>query len=225
MRVVLMGPPGSGKGTQGTILSRRLNVPHIAPGNIFRYHVTHKTVFGQQIEAYMNRNEFVPDHVTNAMMMERLGQCQDGFILDGYPRTLQQMEMFKQYLTDQNLPLTMVAVLGVSAEVLMQRIQHRRVCRECGLVYHRIHLPPVMQNQCDACQGKVIQRQDDRIDAFAKRLVDYQRQTVPVVEAMEQSGLPLVHVDGEQSIPAVTKELLLNAERMKAYVCSAGGCA
>ncbi len=207
--LILMGPPGAGKGTQAKILSQRLGIPHVASGDLFRDHLHRQTPLGQLARQYMDRGELVPDDVTIGMIRERLEQpdCRDGVILDGFPRTLAQARALDEMLSKMGRSLVAVLYIRVREELLLRRLAGRWTCRTCGAVYHIEFNPPRIPGRCDLDGGTLYQREDDTEEVQRRRIQVYQEQTAPLVSFYRDRGL-LVEVDGEQPIPEVTAALL-----------------
>jgi Adenylate kinase (EC 2.7.4.3) len=207
--LILMGPPGAGKGTQAKILSQRLGIPHVASGDLFRDHLHRQTPLGQLARQYMDRGELVPDDVTIGMIRERLEQpdCRDGVILDGFPRTLAQARALDEMLSEMGRSLVAVLYIRVREELLLRRLAGRWTCRTCGAVYHIEFNPPRIPGRCDLDGGTLYQREDDTEEVQRRRIQVYQEQTAPLVSFYRDRGL-LVEVDGEQPIPEVTAALL-----------------
>ncbi|MBC7339400.1 MAG: adenylate kinase [Firmicutes bacterium] len=209
MRVVLLGPPGSGKGTQAARLGEHWGVPHISTGDAFRRAVAEGTPLGRLAREYMQRGELVPDEVVNGVVAARLAgeDCARGFVLDGYPRTVPQAEAFAALLEERGLRLDAVVDLVVSEEELVRRAAGRRVCARCGANYHLEFQPPREPGRCDRCGGELVQREDDLPATVAQRLAVYRRQTEPLVEFYRERGL-LVPVDGSGAVEEVTRVVL-----------------
>ena len=207
-RIVLLGLPGAGKGTQAELLAEALGLPHIASGDLFREHLDKGTELGQQARAYIERGDLVPDEVTIGMVSERLARpdCAGGFILDGFPRTVAQAEALEGVLSRMGTALDVVPLIRVREEVALARLAGRWTCRKCGAVYHTLFNPPRQEGVCDACGGELYQRPDETPEAHRRRLQVYQEQTAPLVTYYRQAGL-LVEVDGEQSIEDVQADL------------------
>ena len=209
MRLVIFGPPGAGKGTQAKLLSERLGVPHIATGDMLREAVKAGTRLGGLAKKYMDEGRLVPDEVVIGMVEERLRQpdCSKGFILDGFPRTIEQAEALDSELEKLGLKLDAVLNLEVGDEEVVKRIALRRTCRSCGAVFHLIFNPPRREGVCDRCGGELYQRDDDREEVVRNRLKVYRQQTKPLLEFYRRRGL-LRDVNGERSIEDVFKEIL-----------------
>ncbi len=207
-RVVLMGMPGAGKGTQAEMLTEALAVPHVASGDLFREHLDKGTDLGRQARAYIERGDLVPDPVTIGMVAERLGRadCAGGFVLDGFPRTVAQAQALERVLEQLGASLDVVPLIAVSEQVALARLAGRWTCRSCGAVFHTFFNPPQQVGVCDECGGELYQRPDETPEAHAHRLQVYQVQTAPLLAYYQQAGL-LVQVNGEQSIEDVQSDL------------------
>lgn len=207
-RIVLLGMPGAGKGTQAEQLAQALNIPHVASGDLFREHLEKGTELGRQARAYMDRGDLVPDEVTIGMIAERISRpdCADGFILDGFPRTVAQAEALERLLSQRRERLGLVAFIKVREEVALARLAGRWTCRGCGMVYHTLFNPPRQPGVCDVCGGELYQRSDETEEAHRRRLQVYQEQTAPLVDYYRRAGL-LVEINGEQSIDDVQADL------------------
>ncbi len=190
MRITLMGPPGSGKGTQAQRLVEKYQVPQISTGDLLRAAVAAGTPLGQQAKAIMERGELVPDELVIGIIRERLAEddTQRGFILDGFPRTVNQARALDELLADLDRPLQGAILLEVDEEALVKRISGRRVCERCGAVYNIYSNPPQKEGICDACGGPLIQRADDNEDTVRQRLKVYREQTAPVLEYYRDQG-------------------------------------
>jgi adenylate kinase len=205
MHIILLGPPGAGKGTQAVILAKQENIPHISTGDILRKAVKDGTPLGRKAQEYMNRGDLVPDEVVIGIVRDRLeaDDCRKGFIFDGFPRTVDQADALGATLKGLNLPLDGVVNIQVPDEVLMERAVGRRTCRQCGEIYHVKHKPPKTAEVCDLCGGELRQRPDDREETVGNRLAVYNRQTAPLIDYYRGKGL-LKTVDGQQSPEEVT---------------------
>lgn len=197
MHIILLGPQGSGKGTQADILVKRYGIPHIATGDILRAAMKDGTPLGRQAKAYVDRGELVPDEIMIGIVRERVAQpdCEPGFILDGFPRTIPQADAFGEVLRQHGVSLEAVVLLDVPRDVLLERMAGRRVCRNCGATYHVTWSPPRQPGVCDICGGVLYQRADDNPEAIRTRLEAYDRQTKPLVDYYGERNL-LASVDG-----------------------------
>ncbi len=215
--LILLGPPGAGKGTQAKVLSQRLGIPHVASGDLFRDHLHRQTPLGQLARQYMDRGELVPDDVTIGMIRERLEQadCRQGVILDGFPRTPAQARALDELLAGMGRSLTAVLYIRVRDELLLRRLTGRWTCRTCGAVYHTEFNPPRVPGRCDLDGGPLYQREDDTEEVQRRRIQVYQEQTAPLVSFYRERGL-LVEIDGERPIPEVTEALIRAIEARKA---------
>ncbi|GAP10355.1 adenylate kinase [Bellilinea caldifistulae] len=207
--IVLLGPPGAGKGTQAQVLAEKTGLAHISSGDIFRENLKNQTELGKLAQGYMNRGELVPDDVTIAMIRERLSRpdCKNGAILDGFPRTPAQAEALSAMLKELDGKVVSVPYISVPAEVLIERLSGRWTCRTCGKVYHSVYNPPKKAGVCDDDGGELYQREDDQPATVEKRIKVYLEQTSPLIEHYRQAGL-LVEIDGTQPIEEVTRQLL-----------------
>jgi adenylate kinase len=197
LAVILLGPPGSGKGTQAKRLSQDYHIPHISTGDLFREHMKAETPIGQKARQFMQAGQLVPDEVVLGMAFERMAQpdCAKGYLLDGFPRTVPQAEQLSEHLYPQDHLL--VLSLEVSDEEIVKRAEGRLVCRECGVIYNRAISPPLHGNKCDKCGGQVYRRADDEPDVVRERLRVYHAQTQPLIQYYDRLGL-LTTFDGSQ---------------------------
>jgi len=209
MFLILLGPPGAGKGTQAALLAEARSLAHIATGDMFREAMRSGSEVGQQAKAYVDRGELVPDELTIRMLLERLTQpdCAGGCMLDGFPRNLEQAKALDAALTERGQAVDHVAYIRVSEEELTERLGGRWTCRQCGAVYHQRNSPPATAGRCDQCGGELYQRSDDQPETIRRRLTVYFRDTAPLVEYYRQRG-KLMEVDGQQGIEAVGRALL-----------------
>lgn len=207
--IVLLGPPGAGKGTQAQNISNTLNLPHISSGDIFRENLKKQTDLGKLAQTYMDRGALVPDDVTIAMVQDRLSRpdCDNGALLDGFPRTPTQAKALDEMLSKSNQKINCVPYINVPAEVLIERLSGRWTCPTCRYVYHEKFNPPIEPGICDKDQSKLYQRADDKEETVKKRIDVYWEQTSPLIDYYQQNNL-LIEVDGTQSIENVTSQLL-----------------
>jgi adenylate kinase len=207
--IVLIGPPGAGKGTQAAMLRDALELPHVASGDLFRENLKNSTDLGLQAKAYMDRGELVPDDVTISMVMDRLSRedCAQGAILDGFPRTIAQAEALDAALADQGHRISVVPSIVVPDDVLVDRLSGRWLCRTCGESYHVLFNPPAKPGVCDKDGGELYQRDDDKPETVRNRLEVYHRQTSPLIDYYAKKSV-LVPVDGNQPIDKVQADLL-----------------
>lgn len=203
MNVIIFGPQGSGKGTQAEALSKKLNIPQITMGDLFRDEVKEKSRVGQKIESIINQGNLVDDELTLEVLKKRLEQpdCQNGFILDGYPRTLNQAKML-----DDIASIDKALEIWISDEESVRRIGGRRSCPKCGAVYHLEYKPPKEEAKCDQCVESLIIRDDDKEKVIKKRLQAYHQQTEPLIEYYQNQGKH-IKIDGMPPIPEVTKQI------------------
>lgn len=207
--MVLLGPPGAGKGTQAKKLTRRFGVPHVSSGDILRSAVAAGTPLGQEAKSYMDRGELVPDRALLELIEERLGKadCLHGFVLDGFPRTRAQAETLFGMLEGLGTELDLAAALLVSRREIIDRISGRRVCGSCGASFHVTFAPPAREGSCDLCGGALVQRDDDREATVAARLDVYDRETEPLLRYLDECGL-LARIDGTGSAEAVFERIV-----------------
>jgi adenylate kinase len=205
--VVLLGPPGAGKGTQAKLLAQALSVPHVSSGDLFRDHLSRKTDLGLLAKEYMDRGDLVPDDVTVAMVIERISRldCQDGVVLDGFPRTLSQAKALDDQLSEHGQRVSVVPLVQAGDEEIIRRLSARRVCRSCGAVYNLVFNPPPAEGVCE-CGGELYQRDDDSPETVRNRLYTYYKETSPLIGYYFAKGL-LVEVNGEQAIEDVQADL------------------
>jgi adenylate kinase len=207
--IVLLGPPGAGKGTQAQVISREMSLAHISSGDLFRENLKNQTELGKLAQGYMNRGELVPDDVTIAMVKDRLSRsdCKKGALLDGFPRTPAQAEALSEMLASLGQGVHKVPYISVPAELLIERLSGRWTCPTCGYVYNDKSNPPKVQGICDQEGATLIQRPDDKAETVENRIRVYMGQTSPLIEYYRQKGL-LVEVDGMRGIEDVSKDIL-----------------
>jgi len=199
MRLILVGPPGAGKGTQAVHLASHFGIPHISTGDIFRANLKEGTPLGIQAKSYMDKGELVPDSVTNAMVKDRLAQSDtdNGFLLDGFPRNVAQAKVLRAILAEKKAPLQAALELSIDNAEIIKRLSGRRTCRNCGKVY------PSNFPSCDTCGGELYQRDDDKEEVIARRLEVYAEQTAPIIAYYREEGL-LITIPAVGEVPTIT---------------------
>lgn len=204
MNIVLLGPPGSGKGTQAEKINKKYNIPHISTGDILRENIKKNTELGRLAKSYMDKGELVPDSLLIDLIKDRLNQsdCLQGYILDGYPRTIPQASALEKI----NKKLDIVLNISVSDEELIKRLSGRRICKQCGASYHIIFNPPIKNGICDLCGGDLYQRDDDSEVAIKNRLKVYKKQTQPLIDYYSKKKL-LVTINGENEILKIFEDI------------------
>jgi len=208
MNIILLGPPGAGKGTQAVMLAEKYGITHISTGDMFRAAIKQETELGLKVKAIMDQGGLVPDDLTVALVRERLAQpdCEKGFLLDGFPRTLAQAEALMKMLAETNRKLDAAVNIEVPNDVLMNRMTGRRMCSQCGASYHIVFNPPKNASQCDICSGELYQRSDDSADTVKNRLEVYEQQTEPLITYYLYQGL-LKTVNGNQNLELVFNDI------------------
>lgn len=209
MNILFMGPPGAGKGTQAERIVETFHVPHISTGDAFRLAMKQGTPLGQKAKEFVDQGLLVPDEITNGIVRERLLQadCENGFLLDGFPRTLQQAEALDKMLAEMGRSIDHVVNLKVDRGLLLARLTGRRICKSCGATYHVLFNAPTSEAVCDKCSGELYQRSDDTEEKVGTRLDEYISKTAPLLDYYTQQSL-LREVDGEKDIDVVTAEIV-----------------
>ncbi|MBO0802617.1 MAG: adenylate kinase [Nocardiopsaceae bacterium] len=209
MRIVLVGPPGAGKGTQAQFIASQLAIPKISTGDIFRYNVANNTELGAKAKEYMDKGDLVPDEVTVAMVRDRLAEddAQEGFLLDGFPRNVPQAETLKKMLDEMGVRLTVVLELVVDEDEVVRRLSGRRTCRRCERIWHADYDPPEHAGICDDCGGELFQRDDDKEEVIRHRLEVYREQTAPLINFYADEGI-LLGVDATGPVEEITARAL-----------------
>jgi len=209
MRLVFLGAPGVGKGTQAEMVSAKFGIPKISTGDLLRAAVAQKSPLGIEAKQYMDRGDLVPDKVVIGLVEEKVGtqECAKGFILDGFPRTVPQADTLSELLAGKGLSLDRVIHFVIPREEVINRLSGRRSCSKCPAVYHVVFVPPKRENICDECGGALIQRSDDRKETVESRLTVYEAQTSPLIDYYREKNL-LVELDGSGSVEAVQERLL-----------------
>ncbi|EAE3027006.1 adenylate kinase [Listeria monocytogenes] len=213
MKLVLMGLPGAGKGTQAEQIVEKYNIPHISTGDMFRAAMKNNTELGRKAKSFMDNGDLVPDEVTNGIVRERLSEddAKDGFLLDGFPRTVEQAQELENVLSDLGTELDAVINIDVEKDVLMKRLTGRWICRTCGKTYHEIYNPPKVPGKCDLDGGELYQRDDDKKETVEKRLNVNMKQTKPLLDFYSEKG-KLHNINGEQEI----KDVFVDVEKILA---------
>ncbi|RLG48665.1 MAG: adenylate kinase [Thermoproteota archaeon] len=208
MRIVMLGPPGSGKGTHAKIIAEDLSIPVVASGEIFREMIRKDGPLAEQIKGYVLRGELVPDEIAIRIIMDRLEKhdCKRGFVLDGFPRNLRQAEALTRWLKQKGLSIDLAIYLKVNREELIRRLSSRRICEKCGAIYHLIFNPPKHDEICDICGGRLYQREDDKEEVVERRLEIYERESHSLIEYYSKKGV-LREVDGTGTIEDVQNRI------------------
>jgi Adenylate kinase (EC 2.7.4.3) len=208
-----MGLPGAGKGTQAEQIVEKYNIPHISTGDMFRAAMKNNTELGRKAKSFMDNGDLVPDEVTNGIVRERLSEddAKDGFLLDGFPRTVEQAQELENILSDLGTELDAVINIDVEKDVLMKRLTGRWICRTCGKTYHEIYNPPKVPGKCDLDGGELYQRDDDKKETVEKRLNVNMKQTKPLLDFYSEKG-KLHNINGEQEI----KDVFVDVEKILA---------
>jgi len=190
MRIILLGAPGAGKGTQAKLISDKLDIPHISTGDIFRANIKGNTPLGKKAKEYMDKGELVPDGLTVEIVKDRLQNpdCAKGFILDGFPRTIPQAEYLDKVLNEMNIKLDVALLIDVKDNDIIERMSGRRVCTNCGASYNVVFNPTKVEGICDVCKSPVVQRADDAAETVLNRLETYHKQTQPLINYYEKAG-------------------------------------
>ncbi|WP_417081063.1 adenylate kinase [Mobilibacterium timonense] len=209
LRAVLLGPPGAGKGTQAVKLVDKYQVPHISTGDIFRKNISEGTELGVRAKSYIDAGKLVPDELTCEIVTSRLleDDCANGFLLDGFPRTIFQADKLDQFLKENGMKLDIVINLSVPSEQIISRLSGRRICRSCGASYNIVTIPPKKEGVCDRCGGELYQRKDDAPETVASRLKTYDEQTAPLVDYYKNTGA-LADFDGTRDAEAIFGDIV-----------------
>ena len=209
LRTILLGPPGAGKGTQAVKIVEKYNIPHISTGDIFRENIKNGTELGNRAKAYMDRGELVPDELVVEIATDRLTKddCKNGFLLDGFPRTIFQAEKLDEFLAQRGEKIDKVINIDVEKDALVKRITGRRVCKSCGASYHVVNIPPKKDGVCDLCNGELIQRADDTEETVLNRIDVYNKQTKPLVDYYDKAGV-IINIDGNKDLDDVLADIV-----------------
>ena len=209
MRLILLGPPGAGKGTQAAGIVEKYQIPHISTGDIFRKNIKEGTDLGKKAKEYMDQGLLVPDELTVGLVTDRITQddCKNGFMLDGFPRNVAQAQQLGQYLNSVDLALDRVINIEVDKDILVGRAVGRRICKSCGATYHVEFNPPKVDGTCDVCGGELYQRADDNEETVSKRIQVYLDETKPLADYYSNEGI-IANINGEQSIDKVFADIV-----------------
>jgi adenylate kinase len=216
MRLVLVGPPGAGKGTQAQFLAAHFAIPHISTGDIFRANLKGNSPLGIEAKGYMDKGELVPDSVTNEMVRDRLNQDDlgNGFLLDGYPRNVAQAEVLRAILAEKGTPLHAALELSVDQDEIVTRLSGRRSCSNCQRPFHVVNEKPAVEGICDGCGGELIQREDDKAEVIKRRLEVYAEQTEPIISFYRNEGL-LISISATGPVNQITDSAIAALTRVK----------
>ena len=209
MRLILVGPPGAGKGTQAVALAAHYKIPHISTGDIFRANLKNGTELGKQAQSFMDRGELVPDSVTNEMVKDRLGNTDvaNGFLLDGFPRNTNQAEVLDVILKDKKMPLDAALELSIDNSEIIRRLSGRRTCRNCSATFHKDFEKPKVDGICDKCNGELYQREDDKEEVITRRLEIYAQQTEPIISYYKKAGI-LKKISAVGDVSEITQKVI-----------------
>ena len=209
MKIIMLGAPGAGKGTQAKQIAAKYEIPHISTGDIFRENIKKGTELGKKAQEYMNRGELVPDDLVIEIATTRLleDDCKNGFLLDGFPRTVYQAEKLDEFLQSHDSKIDNVIDIAVGKDELIERLTGRRVCKSCGASFHVVNIPPKQEGICDYCGGELIQRADDNLETVTNRIDVYEDQTMPLIDYYEKAGT-LTHIDGSTGLDNVFADIV-----------------
>ena len=216
MNIILMGLPGAGKGTQASEIVKKFPIPHISTGDMFRKAIKEETDLGKEAKSYMDRGELVPDEVTVGIVKERISEddAKKGFLLDGFPRTIEQAEALSGIMQELDRKIDAVINIEVPEEELMNRLTGRRICEKCGTTYHLVFNPPKVEGICDLDGGKLYQREDDNPETVANRLNVNVKQSKPILSFYDEKGV-LKNIDGSKDINKVTEDVISILDDLK----------
>ena len=216
MNIILMGLPGAGKGTQASEIVKKFPIPHISTGDMFRKAIKDETDLGKEAKSYMDRGELVPDEVTVGIVKERISEddAKKGFLLDGFPRTIEQAEALNSIMSELDREIDAVINIEVPEEELMNRLTGRRICEKCGTTYHLVFNPPKVDGICDIDGGKLYQREDDNPETVSNRLSVNVKQSKPILEYYNEKGV-LKNIDGSKDINKVTEDVISILDDLK----------
>ena len=208
MKIIMLGAPGAGKGTQADVIADKYHIPHISTGDIFRANIKNGTELGKKAKAFMDKGELVPDELTVEILLDRVknDDCKDGYVLDGFPRTIPQAEVLDSELSKLGEKVDFAINVDVTDENIIERMSGRRSCPTCGAIYHVLYIKPEKEGLCDKCGATLVQRNDDKEDTVRNRLKVYHDQTAPLIAFYDNKGV-LRNVDGTRDMEQVTKQI------------------
>lgn len=208
MKIIMLGAPGAGKGSQASRIATEYQLPHISTGDIFRANLKEETELGKKAKSFMDKGELVPDDITIAMLLERIHKedCKNGYILDGFPRTIPQAEALKEALAKKNEKIDLALDVEATDELIIKRMAGRRTCPACGAIYHIVTLPPKEEEKCDRCGADLIQRKDDNEETVKNRLKIYHEITEPLISYYKKEGI-LEEIDGAEDLDKVFEKV------------------
>ena len=208
MKIIMLGAPGAGKGSQASRIATEYQLPHISTGDIFRANLKEETELGKKAKSFMDKGELVPDDITIAMLLERIHKedCKNGYILDGFPRTIPQAEALKEALAKKNEKIDLALDVEATDELIIKRMAGRRTCPACGAIYHIVTLPPKEEGKCDRCGEDLIQRKDDNEETVKNRLKIYHEITEPLISYYKKEGI-LEEIDGAEDLDKVFEKV------------------
>ena len=204
MKIIMLGAPGAGKGTQAKMLAEKYGIPHVSTGDIFRANIKNQTELGMEAKKYIDQGLLVPDELTVKILLDRVAKddCKNGYVLDGFPRTIPQAEVLDKAVSELNESIDFAINVDVKDENIIRRMSGRRACLKCGATYHIEHIPPKQEGICDTCGSELVLRDDDKPETFKKRLEVYHEQTQPLIDYYNKKGI-LREVDGSQDMKDV----------------------
>jgi adenylate kinase len=204
MKIIMLGAPGAGKGTQAKMLAEKYGIPHVSTGDIFRANIKNQTELGMEAKKYMDQGLLVPDELTVKILLDRVAKddCKNGYVLDGFPRTIPQAEVLDKAVSELNESIDFAINVDVKDENIIRRMSGRRACLKCGATYHIEHIPPKQEGICDTCGSELVLRDDDKPETVQKRLAVYHEQTQPLIDYYNKKGI-LREVDGSQDMKDV----------------------
>lgn len=208
MKIIMLGAPGAGKGTQAKKIAEKYQIPHVSTGDIFRFNIKEGTELGRKAKEYMDQGALVPDELTIGMLMDRIQKedCKDGYVLDGFPRTIPQAESLQKAITEMGQQIDFAINVDVSDENIINRMSGRRACISCGATYHIVYNPSKIPGVCDVCGSELVLRDDDKPETVKKRLSVYHDQTRPLIDYYKETGV-LVNVEGTQELNKVFSDI------------------